>query len=125
MRRTLPEECEAQARHSDWIRHHQGFSDKDPPKPGYKDCYNCPLRAQVETEEERRSLCSECPWYQYPDGPTVEYLLAESLSGLPDYFLSRLDLTDREHRNIAFLRSYQNERREMERLNMIGRMLVG
>ena len=127
MRRSLAEECEAQERHAAFLQHYaRPDPDSMPPAPGYFDCARCPLRAQADDEGERRSICRSCDWDELPAAPTLQFLFAESMAAFPDYVLAKCeDLTDQQHIDIAFVRRYWEERREMNRVKLLAQLFGG
>lgn len=117
----------AQAKHRQWLDHWASGSQKQAPPPAYKDCLNCPLRAQADNEKERRDICGSCPWTHLPDSPNSHFYFVDSMATYPDYLLERHfdDLTGREHRDIAYMREFRQELKEAQRMNAMATMMFG
>lgn len=126
--RQVAEDCLAWSQHSRWLRHwsKESASTEKAPKPGYRDCENCPLRRQAIDEQDRRGICESCPWLRdsetgrlYPDCPGERYLFAQEMAMYPDYLLASYadELTLEEHKAISMIRQSQ----ETERMaNLMG-----
>jgi hypothetical protein len=85
-------ESERQRAHGEWLAWFKKSLDErkqEPmPAPGYKDCRNCALREDYETNEEKEQFCdTDCPYTDEPEGPSVGFLRALLWSRLPDVFL--------------------------------------
>lgn len=117
--RSIPREADAIRRHHDFLSHYRDRKTDAPPRPGYRDCPACPLRADIgDDEQARRGLCRECPYADYPVAPSRRFLLALEMSKFPDYVLaaSLPDLTAREHQAIAELEGWRENQKEVQRL---------
>lgn len=127
-RRSLAEECEAQIQHAAWLEHYARPSeDSIPPAPAYLDCERCPLRAQTDTEDDRRNVCRGCEWLELPTAPTFQFQFAQAMARFPDYVLAKHadEMSDQEHIDIEFVRKYWQERREMSRLEALAKIFLG
>ena len=114
-RRSLAEEWEALSAHRAWLAHYKSVAPKGvPPSPGYKDCPNCPLRAQSESEDERRSICRSCPFGHLPDSPSMHFLFIEGMASYPDYILAACvdDMKPHEHQEVAMMRRWWDAEKE-------------
>ena len=80
---SLNEEIAWIEEHSRWVRERGNPPSRKPALPRFKDCANCPERAQCDTEDERRMLCGSCPYGDLPPGPSERALFAMELASLP------------------------------------------
>lgn len=117
--RSITDEADAIRRHHDFLTHYREGKTGATPRPGFKDCPECPLRAAAgDDEAARRATCRECPYADYPTSPSRRFLLALEMTRFPDYVLaaSLNDLTPREHQSIADLERWRDTQKEGFRL---------
>lgn len=78
--------------HAEWVRwQERPISERTGtiPSPGFKDCIRCPLRAGCDSEAERRSICSECPYGSLPVSPSLDFHRASVWNALPESVVAR------------------------------------
>ncbi len=119
-------------RHSRWLEYWTGsVEDRKKgaaPAPGYRDCQNCPLRAQAVGEDDRRATCAACPWAHIPPAPSSRFLFALEMLRYPRYVLAATiaELSPSQHQDLSELQSIQDSRKEEGRLMaMVGIMFGG
>lgn len=107
----VAEACRLHHRHLKWLAHwdKDGATSEKAPRPGFKDCENCPLRKQACDSTDRRSICEVCPWAEYPDSPGEAFFFAQEVAMYPDYFLAQFvdEMTWAEHKNVAMVRKQE------------------
>ena len=82
-------EPERQARHEAYLQWTKALKKEGAcPAPGYKDCYNCPIREDYEPEDRAEFCTTSCPYDDLPTHAPTPYLLAELWADLPDVFLA-------------------------------------
>jgi len=76
--------------HAKWLSWQQGDRKGPQPPPGYKDCANCELREEYDTQEERAEFCAtQCPWDDLPVAPGERFLMAAYWSRLPEAIIAK------------------------------------
>lgn len=118
LRRSIPDEAEAIRRHHAFLTHWKEGKDGDPPRPGFRDCPNCPLVASASNDRSRRAICATCPWMDYPTSPSRRFLLAMELANYPEYVLAGAidELTPREHQSVAALNRWRQDQKDIARM---------